>query len=701
MTKTRGNAARAAEKRDPGAAGRAWTAARVATLAIRVVVAGVPIVCLPAILDAFEVPKAALLRIGGWALAALGAGAWLRMRRERWGLLDAALLAWLGVELAATLASVAPPLSAIGDDNQREGLLTSLGLAGLFVGIRASRVPAAETRRLLALWIGAAVIASGYALLQAAHLDPFGWSHTATYGAEGLLRPFGTLGHATVLAPLTAGALAAALCLRPATRAQRGLRGAACVLCGLATLLTLARGGWLGGLAAVAVTMPLAAAARAGSRASLRAAGLGAAILVGVAILLAVLAVAGLPWAHNIVARAGELLSPASGSSRARLEIWRAALAMARARPWLGQGPATFDLRFAAFQPPAYWRAEWQGEPFHAHSIYLQALATRGILGVGAGALWVAGLVVAARRAWRSGGEARALTPALLAILVSFGVAGVFGALGIAGAVGVVATSALLATLGDPPSTARERLRPGRGARLAAAVAALLAVAIGAIEMVADRHAAIGFTALRDAAGGAPPGREAPPDPAVALQLGLDETSAAARIEPWRDTHAMRFAQGLIALAQAPGAPPGALDAAIAEARHAVALAPLGMRNWRALALALEPRGPTADEEAAWRRVHELAPCDATCLGLHARAELAWGRTAAALALARRAAALYPQDGGTLLLLSGSEGALGDGAAAAAALRRAVAADWHGDEAGRATAAALLDSLERHPLPAP
>src|SRR5262249_57084838 len=112
------------------------------------------------------------------------------------------------VEVAATACSVSPRVSLLGDVEQHEGLLTSLGLAGLYLGLRVRQPAPAPVARTLAWWLAAVTLASLYALLQAAHVDAFAWSRTSGYGT-GLTRPFGTLGHPNMLGAISAAAGAA------------------------------------------------------------------------------------------------------------------------------------------------------------------------------------------------------------------------------------------------------------------------------------------------------------------------------------------------------------------------------------------------------------------------------------------------------------------------------------------------------------
>lgn len=85
-----------------------------------------------------------------------------------------------------------------------------------------------------------------------------------------------------------------------------------------------------------------------------------------------------------------------------RLDIWREAVGLAAQRPWLGYGAAN---------------AHWFVLPkiTFPHSLYVSALYYGGVVGLG---LVLAMLVSVATRAWRSGGEDRALFLALLTVPV-------------------------------------------------------------------------------------------------------------------------------------------------------------------------------------------------------------------------------------------------------------------------------------------
>src|SRR5439155_5157850 len=85
-----------------------------------------------------ETAKVEIVRVAGMGLLV---GSLVRARELRTRLrqpLDVAMLAWVGVEVLATAFSRAPLLSVFGEQEQHEGLLTSLAFFGLYAGARLS-----------------------------------------------------------------------------------------------------------------------------------------------------------------------------------------------------------------------------------------------------------------------------------------------------------------------------------------------------------------------------------------------------------------------------------------------------------------------------------------------------------------------------------------------------------------------------------
>ncbi|MFN8423920.1 MAG: GDP-mannose 4,6-dehydratase [Anaerolineae bacterium] len=184
--------------------------------------------------------------------------------------------------------------------------------------------------------------------------------------------------------------------------------GAAARIGGLA--LSWSRGAWL------------AAAAAAGTMAALRcAAGLRrpfdplavAVPYLALTIALAALAFGAAPSLPAVMTARVATITGAAGAGAAqrdlahadvtnanfstieRLAHWDAAARMWADRPWLGQGPGHYPLRYAAYRLP-----RWPYDLGHAHNAYLNALAETGLLGLAAlAALMAAAAALAVRAA--------------------------------------------------------------------------------------------------------------------------------------------------------------------------------------------------------------------------------------------------------------------------------------------------------------
>jgi len=647
---------------------------------------------LPGLRECFEPPKVAAVRACGLALLIAALAAPGIRRRAEGRPLDLAVGAWLLVEILSTGFSTSPLLSVVGEPMQREGLFTSLALAGIYVAVRSipGSAGAAGLEPTMGWIVVPAAAASVYALAQGAGFDPIHWVDPAIYmHGEAGMRPFGTLGHPNLMGVVTSCGASAALARAAVEGRARGGFATAAVLLAAATLATLSRGAWLALGAGAAVGLTLAARARADTAAQHRA-------LVAAALFVAALGVVALAagWGARLAARAQELLSPLAGSGSSRLEIWRTAWAAWLARPLLGQGPDTFELVFPRFQTPAYWRFEWGGLPFHAHSIYLHTLATRGVAGLASGAGLVVAAMIAARAAWRRSPAASERVAPPAALLVAGAVAGLFGALGVAGALLVVVGGACLANLagepGEDPAPRPRRARP----------AVIAACAVGALTAGFDIANLCGARAFRTAEDWLELARtRARETGGQARTWALESATRAARSSPWDDvTHRLR-AEALLGAAALSPELGVVLDDAIVSARRAVSLVPLRAANHEQLARVLAARalgGDTAVAPAAHAAIDDmaaLAPANALLLVEGARLELLIGSAADARALARRVTALYPDDARAEGVIAEASFALGDSAEAEAALRRALAGNWRGDSAAFDVARALQARL--------
>jgi O-antigen ligase len=631
----------------------------------------------PGLIEQFEAPKIAAVRVCGFGALALALAGAARRPRPSWTPLDFAVAAWLVVEVVATVFAVSPRLALFGEPDQREGLLTSIALAGIYVAARGAIRDPRRAAGILDLALAAAAIACVYALLQAARLDPLRWTRTALYGTT-LVRPFGTLGHPNLLGVVTAAATAVALARAVRVPDRRWIYGPAAALLAATTVLTFSRGAWLAMIAGTGATALLLWRAAPVSRVSRRAWTLAAAALAA----LAVLFVAG-GWGRLFAERFGELGSGAFGrSGGSRMEIWSTAWNAWQARPWIGHGPDTFSLVFPRHQTPEYWRFEWGGLPDHAHSIYLHTLATRGVAGALVMALALAALVVAARAAWRAGDEQRGLVGALAGVFTALLVAGAFGALGISGALlGVVGAAMTVNLVKGEVAGSGPAGRPSRNAWLAGVVTALVVAGWSGVELAASRAARVATYWLQ----------ASPTHAALAA-------ARAQALVPFDDSTARLLAQAQLGVA---AREPGLARVVEAEsaARRAVALEPLRSLNHLRLGAVLAVRASTGDTaalrqtEAEFGKAVELAPVDGIAMVEAARFQIWLRRPAQAVALARRAAALYPEQSLVNQVLAVALLETGDREGARAALERALAGDWRGLEAEQSRARRLLDSL--------
>lgn len=655
---------------------------------------------LPGLLQQFDVPKTEWVRVWGIGALAMSLIAGRAGRPRRWRALDVAVAAWLAVEALATALSVSPVLSLIGEPRQREGLLTSVALAGLYFGARDAFARPERPRRLFAVFAALAAASCAYALVQVAGADFMEWRREAVYSG-GYVRPFATLGHPNLLGVVTAAAAAAALALALGARgpAARWAYTGAAALAALVTVLTLSRAAWLALLIALPMTAFLAVRERQGSRRER--------IAVGIALIVA-LAAGGLLTAGH--APVGERITEAGGggSAASRFEIWRTALAAWRERPLTGQGPDLFELVFPRLQTEAYWRHEWTGLPVHAHNIGLHALATRGVLGLLAGLGWAMALAWSAWRAWRersrSGDAGAAVIPAAVGTTLAIAAAGMFGAIGITGALLIVIASAALAALAEPssardadlpsPDPARRRGRghPPRKIRRRRTAREWLALAAGLIAAALTfQWVGMELRASR-AAAAAQEWMTSRPDDAVAA------ARYAVTLAPHDDRLTRMLAEALLWQSVRGDSALQRVARAEEAARRAVSLAPRRAENHVILARAYGARegmGDTtarAPRRAALERALALAPHDALLLVEWAEHEVLAGRGHEALAPARRAVSLYPGEGMVRAALARAWIATGEPDSALAELDRALAATWR-SEARRREAGTLREQV--------
>lgn len=409
-------------------------------------------------LEAFDDSKLALLLITSLALTAFRISRWLSRiptGRTRWhvGGWDPILAAVALVLLAAvvsTVASIDPLTSVLGQPEHPTGLVTLLAYAVILLLTRSYCRTLTDARFLLAAPVLAGAMTSLYALAQAAHLDPFVWRNTSDFGSY--VRPFGTLGHPNQLAAYLVLALPITV-LFARESAQRchwrrfGILVAIVGIDSLAVLFSLSRGAWL---AMIVMAVMLAFAWQPFRRkaawkiALVLVAPLGTGLMVG-----------GENCAFgNIRSRLAQL-----ADSPARREVWAGAIAIFREHPFFGSGLDTFQLAFEPKRSVAYWGAEWNGSPTHAHNEFLNLLATQGLFGT---ICELAAVVLLLRALWTSWNTRTAAEKDMgLAIgtgLVGFLVTGLFSFTVVGTGTLVVTLVAILLRENDLPATTTDSI---------------------------------------------------------------------------------------------------------------------------------------------------------------------------------------------------------------------------------------------------
>lgn len=358
--------------------------------------AGVPLAFNPWGQNGFELPKALLLRtlVLLLGLAALVEGleshAGGRRRRLRLPLFYPALAYGL-VFIAATLLAVNPRLGLWGLYERQQGLLAQLAYVALFL-LTARGLRTREQRVRLwnvLVWGSAPVVA--YGLVQALGWDVFEWRTDAASPVLSTLGRANFLGSYLVLViPLTAGRL---------LMARRRWSYAFLLMAQVACLaLTQARGAYVG-LGVTAVVGLLAWSLARGDR---RPAWAALSLVVLAVAFVVLLNVPNGPLAPLTclpgLDRLARLTHTDSGSTAARITIWRATLPLVAARPVLGYGPEGMRAAFARIFPPQLVYYEGRHVVDRAHNLWLDLGMSAGLAGILAFTALMAGF---GRLAWR------------------------------------------------------------------------------------------------------------------------------------------------------------------------------------------------------------------------------------------------------------------------------------------------------------
>jgi len=619
----------------------------IAFAAVLLILVVVPIALCPFSYDACALPKAAAF--SALLLVALLGLLGTRDLRRCWSLLPlreiGPPLAVLVVVTGLASALGGAPIKALVGDCQRYRGLLALVAYGVLAMVAAAVAPSGVRRRaLLVALVAGSLPVSLYAVSQRFGYDPYPWDLSS--GREALrVRVFSTLASPSFLGAYLALVLPVGLArLGRASRAVTVLLSAALGVGSAALLFTYSRGAWIGAAAAIAFVLASMGWGR------LRPLGRPVAAALTVTVVLVMM---GMGRGPSLVKRATSISEARQGSAGVRLELWRSALAMIKARPVIGWGPASYRSRLPAFVSGP--RPEDQKSNPSSHNLILDYGVDSGGLGVAA-FVW---LVVAAWwAARRTGEEGREVALAASAGVLSYLVTHQFGFPVTAVEVPFWVCLGLAASAGRQ---AEGREGSSRRRRVALAVAA---IPVGLLVVVMGRISAADVW-LRSGSAAASRGEEAVAEPRLrrAAQGALIELHAlqygwfAQRADPPDLAAAERAYRRVLELDPFYGPNHGSLArcyldiggpakvaAAVEEAKIAVAHDPYDADARLVSGLAEERAGHRREAMAAYQKAITLDPNKAAPYNNLANLYAATGEAGEAEHHYRRAIALAPDN---------------------------------------------------------
>ncbi len=377
--------------------------------------------------DMFEIVKVSVERM--LALVALAAWAWDMLRRGgrlRHTPLDWLVLAFIVWVAITTVTSVHWPTALLGRPRRYEGLVSFVSYAVIYFLVLQFADHASRVRRLAQSLFWASVIVAGFGLLQFLGVQFEGWDPKGAFEAN---RAFSTYGNPDFLGGFLIFSVTVALGLALLERRTvwRLVYWVGFGINGVALIASFTRGAWIGGF----VSLVIVCIAAWRQRVALRRIDwipAGASLAVGIAVIARSLSSSS--EVMNFGRRIASIFQFGSGSGQTRTEIWRAALAAIKDRPFLGSGPDTFRLTFTKLKSLDYVRQKGGTSSVdNAHDYLLHLASGTGI----PGALIFCGIVVwAGVRSFgtvfkRSGEPTRILLAAFWAAAVGYLVHLLFG----------------------------------------------------------------------------------------------------------------------------------------------------------------------------------------------------------------------------------------------------------------------------------
>jgi O-antigen ligase len=342
----------------------------------------------------------------------------LGARPARPRILQLSVVAFIALTALATVTSVDPGLSVVGERLQYQGLVSTAAYVLLFIAAAASLTTFARVRIVALAILLSSTVAAVYALVQWLGFDPI-WSDLY----KG--RVFSTVGQANALATTLATGAILGSALAPLLDGRRRAATLGCAsLCVVALVVTFSRGGYvafaLGLVVAGLVLLPAVDRAVVRRWAGRALAGTAAATLV-----VALVALAWQPAGElvgRVAARTASIADAGESSNRAHLDLWTVGWHIALDHPALGTGPDTYPLVFPEYRDAvlAPDRAESLARfrPESPHNVYLAVASGTGFPALAAYVVLVASCLMLGLRAAR-----RAAMPARLILAGLIGAA--------------------------------------------------------------------------------------------------------------------------------------------------------------------------------------------------------------------------------------------------------------------------------------
>jgi O-antigen ligase/cytochrome c-type biogenesis protein CcmH/NrfG len=420
----------------------------------------------------------------------------------RWSWLHVPVLAFLAVNIAATVFAADPYVGLFGTHSRMLGLTTTASWVALYFATVMFVRTHADGVAVIASALGSAFVMLVYEVIQLLHADPFRWN------VDPSIRPISTNGQATTLGTYLTTLALASLTLAITADVTRRWRVAlaiasAALLCGAAFTATRSS---LVGIAAGAVVLVGMLWLRAASARMRRVTAGAAAASVVVLIALVLFTPVGSRLFEAPSTVAGESEDAAAArldfaSLDVRAVLYGVALAAVRERPVLGYGPDNFVLAMARHRPELGPEEARFAYATSAHGWIGQTAVDSGVLGL---VVFGAILVVAAALALRTRFSAATCLAAV--IIATYLGAGVTTVNDIASgwivwvALGAIALATSIGTTAAAPSRTagqRSRREPRRSSWLGFVPAIIGAVAL--LTFVAPMQASRAANVSREA----------------------------------------------------------------------------------------------------------------------------------------------------------------------------------------------------------